>query len=108
MIEWLKGEEALERCRKRREDVLKGLAGLPLCRNNEGPLHRAGSTKTRTYPCHSVHSRFLSAHLEVHDSKDMEFVIDHAEIEDQKIQNPIVVKIVTSHLKVEESQDLFM
>lgn len=46
--------------------------------------------------------------LEVHDSKDMEFVIDHAEIEDQKIQNPIVVKIVTSHLKVEESQDLFM
>lgn len=45
--------------------------------------------------------------LEVH-SKDMEFAIDHAEIEDQKIYDPIVVKIVISHLKVEESRDVFM
>lgn len=46
--------------------------------------------------------------LEVYDSKDMEFAVDHAEIEDQKIHDPIVVKIVTSHLKVEESRNVFM
>lgn len=46
--------------------------------------------------------------LEVHDSKDMEFAIDHAEIEDLKIHDPIVVKIVTSHLKVEEYRNVFM
>lgn len=46
--------------------------------------------------------------LEVHDSNDVEFAIDHAEIENQKIHDPIVVKIVTSHLKVKESRDVFM
>lgn len=46
--------------------------------------------------------------LEVHDSKDMEFAIEFAEIEDLKIHDPIVVKIVTSHLKVEEYRNVFM
>lgn len=46
--------------------------------------------------------------LEIHNSKDMEFSIDYAEIEDQKIHDPIVVKIVTSYLKVKESRDVFM